>query len=154
MSLGVATFPADASEPGELVCRADHALYRAKAGGRNRVELYGRTSRSFRRTRVELRGGLRNSTSESQSLKTVNLSQGGMLLQTPASLGEGSLVDISLTIPDQADPVRVAGRVVQTQRCPRGEVEAAVRFMEITPDDRARLNEYLSVVEADVEPVC
>lgn len=38
MSFGVATFPVDASDLNGLVDRADSALYRAKEGGRNRVE--------------------------------------------------------------------------------------------------------------------
>jgi diguanylate cyclase (GGDEF)-like protein len=37
ISIGVAAFPADASETGTLFQRADEALYRAKEGGRNRI---------------------------------------------------------------------------------------------------------------------
>jgi diguanylate cyclase (GGDEF)-like protein len=40
VSLGVATFPDDAVDPGTLVRGADRALYAAKAGGRNRVEAF------------------------------------------------------------------------------------------------------------------
>jgi two-component system, cell cycle response regulator len=37
VSLGIATFPEDATEQSELIRQADLALYRAKTGGRNRV---------------------------------------------------------------------------------------------------------------------
>ncbi|MGI8467111.1 MAG: diguanylate cyclase [Pyrinomonadaceae bacterium] len=40
ISIGVATFPADSSDPIELVEMADSALYRAKRAGRNRVCAY------------------------------------------------------------------------------------------------------------------
>lgn len=39
VSIGVASLPQDACEPAALVAAADQALYRAKAGGRNRVEV-------------------------------------------------------------------------------------------------------------------
>ena len=41
VSGGIASYPADARSRGELIERADMALYRAKAAGRNRVCLFG-----------------------------------------------------------------------------------------------------------------
>lgn len=38
VSIGVATWPGGGETPEELLERADKALYRAKQGGRNRVE--------------------------------------------------------------------------------------------------------------------
>jgi diguanylate cyclase (GGDEF)-like protein len=40
VSLGISSFPDDATEPDELIRRADLALYLAKARGRNRVSSY------------------------------------------------------------------------------------------------------------------
>ena len=37
VSIGVSTFPKDAQMKEELIYKADHALYRAKEEGRNRV---------------------------------------------------------------------------------------------------------------------
>ncbi|RNC68027.1 MAG: diguanylate cyclase, partial [Desulfuromonadales bacterium] len=42
VSIGIATFPEDGASSRELVDAADRALYRAKEGGRNRVEVAGR----------------------------------------------------------------------------------------------------------------
>lgn len=41
MSFGVASFPDDAKSSEELIAFADHALYAAKNGGRNQVQVYG-----------------------------------------------------------------------------------------------------------------
>lgn len=43
ISIGAAVFPLHGTEPGELLRAADLALYQAKAGGRDRVELFGAT---------------------------------------------------------------------------------------------------------------
>ena len=40
VSLGIATYPADADELSQLIDRADQVLYKAKGDGRNRVMLY------------------------------------------------------------------------------------------------------------------
>jgi diguanylate cyclase (GGDEF)-like protein len=41
LSIGIATYPVDAVQPGELVIAADHAALRAKQQGRNRVKFAG-----------------------------------------------------------------------------------------------------------------
>jgi diguanylate cyclase (GGDEF)-like protein len=41
VSIGLASAPADAKMQEDLIARADEALYRAKAAGRNRVHVYG-----------------------------------------------------------------------------------------------------------------
>ena len=38
ISIGVATFPEDGTDPEELIGRADEVLYAAKEGGRNCVK--------------------------------------------------------------------------------------------------------------------
>jgi diguanylate cyclase (GGDEF)-like protein len=42
ISLGIASFPEDASDTGDLLLKADRALYQAKARGRNRLYSYQR----------------------------------------------------------------------------------------------------------------
>ena len=39
LSIGIATYPQDATTPAELLIAADHAAMRAKQQGRNRIKL-------------------------------------------------------------------------------------------------------------------
>ena len=59
MSLGVASYPADALEPEALIRCADRAMYTAKAKGKNQAQLYGANRRALRRVHVELKGEIR-----------------------------------------------------------------------------------------------
>ena len=43
ISLGLASFPEDGKNKGELISKADNALYQAKAAGRNRTYIYSTT---------------------------------------------------------------------------------------------------------------
>ena len=45
ISAGVATYPEDAVSREDLLRNADHALYQAKRGGRDRVEAYSRAGK-------------------------------------------------------------------------------------------------------------
>ncbi|MCZ6855396.1 MAG: GGDEF domain-containing protein, partial [Gammaproteobacteria bacterium] len=58
ISIGVATVPGDASNSEELIARADAALYRAKALGKNRVESFSDERREFERFEVAVDGRL------------------------------------------------------------------------------------------------
>ncbi|MBI4168632.1 MAG: GGDEF domain-containing protein, partial [Acidobacteria bacterium] len=56
VSMGIATYPADAQDPDELVRRSDSALYYAKSRGKNQVHLYGESRRSYQRISAALQG--------------------------------------------------------------------------------------------------
>ncbi len=64
MSVGISTFPDDARESGALMAAADAAMYRAKAAGKNQVQLFeaGMTEAASRPQNIEdrLREALKN----------------------------------------------------------------------------------------------
>ena len=143
VSIGVATFPADAVNTAELIRRADRALYAAKAQGKNRVELFGNSTRSHRRVELALPGRLRMLATEYHDLTTVSISTEGMRLSATQALPVGSLVEIDLTLPDSDRVVHIPGEVIEVTEKLNGEYEATVRTTDIASPDRGLLARYL-----------
>ena len=123
VSAGVACYPDDAATPEALLERAAQALYRAKALGRNTVELYHPERRRY------LRFDLDPERFEVEVLapadrgiaKLQNYSRRGVLFTIPERLEVGESIEI-----------RPAGRAGESRRsfCLRGRV---VRLEELPP---------------------
>ncbi len=142
-TMGVATYPGDARDGPTLVKRADRAMYQAKAAGKNRVQLYGDSGRSFGRVRATLGGEFRMLAPQAYSLTTLGVGEGGMHFFCERALGEGSVLDVALQVPGSPCPIRVSAVVLRTERCDDGRYETAVRFTTMTTEDRKRLAEYV-----------
>ncbi len=136
LSGGIAAFPDDADGSEPLVARADEALYRAKRSGKNMVSIYFREKRKASRLNVESRGirvvlnGSRQS--EETSARALNISEGGILLETPRPLRVGQSVDVRLQLKGDA-PLVLPGEVVRLEELPtarsrRKVYGAGVRF--------------------------
>lgn len=143
VSVGIATFPADAREVGELVRLADRAMYAAKAGGKNQVQLYGQSRRSFTRVEAALDGDYRVLVADSHPLTTINVSEKGLCFQTDHALPLGSLVDLRLRIPDTGRTITVCGRVVHVDPRPEGRFLAALRIADMDTPDQEALQTFL-----------
>jgi diguanylate cyclase (GGDEF)-like protein len=143
VSMGIATFPADAEETDELVRRADSALYFAKSRGKNQVHLYGESRRSFQRVQASLEGRLSLVASDSHPFTTLNVSEGGLLLSTGRVLPVGALLDVALSLDDGASVVQASGRVIRVEEKTGGKYDAAVRLIDISSRDQALLTKYI-----------
>jgi diguanylate cyclase (GGDEF)-like protein len=143
VSMGIATCPADAQDPDELVRRSDSALYYAKSRGKNQVHLYGESRRSYQRISAALQGRLHSVASEPHPFTTVNLSETGLLLLVGNALPIGSLVDITLLLPEPRRDIRASGRVIRVEERAGGRYEAAVRIIDIAAPDQLLLAKYL-----------
>lgn len=109
LSLGAASYPADAERPTDLVDRAAEALAEARSMGRNRVWCY------LRRPRVPLHVPVFFDGSESLLVGyTRDLSPSGIFVQTAAPIDIGMRCAFSFPLPGHDGKVHVIGRVVRT----------------------------------------
>lgn len=143
VSVGIATCPGDAEQSAELVRCADRALYGAKSSGKNQVQLYGRSRRSFPRFRTRLSGRYRALGPEFRPLTTADVSEGGMLFVCEEPLCPGTLVEFRLDLPTQDGTVSAVGRVVYVLERD-GAYETAVRTIHIERRDLHRLSGFVS----------
>ena len=148
VSMGVATYPADATNEGDLLRHADRAMYLAKAKGKNLVELYGNDRRSFSRIRTTLNGEFRQMSPQTHPLETLDVSGGGLRFASDRSMPLGSLVDVDLLISESDESIRLAGRVVDSRETDSDRFEVAVRVVEINVKDRRQLGLYLRHLES------
>ncbi len=143
VSVGVATYPADAHGPEELLQHADSAMYLAKSEGKNQVRLYGQSLRTYRRIPASLKGRFASSGSEYRPLTTLSVSEGGMLFRTDRSVPAGALVDTRIVLPDSSREIAFSGQVIHDQPRQDGQFETTVRIIDIAANDRWHLVECI-----------
>lgn len=136
VSLGLATFPGDATDVGGLVQCADKAMYRAKGDGKNRVVLYDQDIRSFRRRSVQLDGTMRTLDPSEQPIQTIELSEGGLSLITYGNVAVGSIAEVHL---NGAEKISILACVVAVNPKPGHGNRVALKIVQLDCESRRRL---------------
>jgi diguanylate cyclase (GGDEF)-like protein len=143
VSVGVATWPADARDLGDFLRRADRAMYEAKSNGKNQVALWGHSSRSFRRVDLELTGHWTVIQGPERILRTLNVSERGLLFVSEREFQADSVLAVRLAIPDSGEPLSLLVRTISCERHHFDEFETSARIIEMSRADQARLQYYL-----------
>ena len=144
MSVGVASYPADALAPEALIRCADRAMYTAKAKGKNQIQLYGANRRALRRVHVEVEGEIRVLEAESLPFSTLDISERGLRFRAKRSLSMDSMVEFVLKLPGHRQGVKAYGRVVRVSESDDGDYEMALEIMDIDTREFSALTRYLS----------
>ena len=136
VSSGVASFPADAASEGDLIARADSAMYQAKALGKNRAQSYSSERRASYRRSADFTGSVSLNSRVTFQVNGADLSQHGLFFVIPHQLSPGHPICLDIEIPVQGEVARVSckARVVRCQS--RGPSEfgigAAITFVQPT----------------------
>ncbi len=107
------------------------------------IQAVGRSmSKENRRyARLPLRTPVNCRRSDKQFRATsLNISEGGMLLQASGDSKVGEEISLQFTIPKLAEPLKPRARVVRKEAKDR----IAVEFSSLTPDDRRVIQHYIS----------
>lgn len=118
VSIGVASYPLDATEGLSLLEMADQALYTAKHEGRNRVVCCSSEKRNARRFPVQLSVIFRHAQNGGGEIPgwTKNISAGGMLGVSQYPLEMGREFELRLGVQKENAELRLKGQCVYLNR--------------------------------------
>lgn len=148
MSGGIASFPADARDGFALLSKADKALYRAKAMGKNKIALFAeKKQRSCPRSKLVRAIKIKEIGFESESLihgASKNISMGGMLFETGCQLNVGANIEVSIPIMN-TEPLFLIGSVVRVGASKKGsyDVGMVISFKKLEKAAREEISSFL-----------
>jgi diguanylate cyclase (GGDEF)-like protein len=114
LSGGIATFPEDGSDLETLLTRADEALYRAKAAGKNRIALASGERRRHHRATLACRARVSADGRRTIAGRVRNASETGLLVSLAHPLPVGGPVTVELS-PPFGERLRLSGIVARAQ---------------------------------------
>jgi uncharacterized protein (TIGR02266 family) len=149
LSIGAASFPADAENAAHLVERAYDALDEARSFGRNRVWCY------MRRPRVPVEVPVYFDAAESLLVGyTRDLSPSGVFVQTSAPIDIGMRCALAFALPGDGAKVHVVGRVVRAVPAEPCGADVRIPGMGVEferfggPQDQRAIESFLHTNEA------
>jgi len=146
VSIGVATVPSDATDPAELVARADAALYRAKAFGKNRVEAFSDERRECIRFDVAVEGKLAILDKTPVTFTTSNVSQGGLLFRSRQHLTVGGIVQLELQLTRDSKAWNCTGRVARVEEA-NDAYDIGVKIIHVEGAEIFEFNQFLATLQ-------
>jgi len=76
-----------------------------------------------------------------------NLSAGGIRFRHAEPLDVGSILELQMQLPTDPQPLILQGRVVWSQLQASGASENGIEFLEVTPEQRARIDRMVQFLQ-------
>jgi len=142
VSVGIASFGIDGNSPEELVENADKALFRAKNDGKNRVYLFYREKRQFRRIATDLNISFKILDEPTvKTAKIKNVSAGGLLFENDDEIPISSILEITFTPLFKRNQIFAQARVVRLEIKENGKFDVGILFTRIKSEDQKVISE-------------
>jgi len=144
VSIGVATYPADALDGDQLLRRADEALYLAKRE-RNRVAAFRDPKRQHPRYPIDSQFSLSLPGGRGGNLtcRAKNISFGGMLCETDSGAPFDSAVEVTLNDREKNLHLAVRAQVRRMHKIEGNRYFLGLSFELPTNEERSRLMEFI-----------
>ncbi|OGT30601.1 MAG: hypothetical protein A2W28_10840 [Gammaproteobacteria bacterium RBG_16_51_14] len=147
ISAGVATLNIDAVTAPKLIQRADQALYRAKALGKNQVALYMEEKRDAERVIASVTGLLTTDSHAGDVCSVKNISETSLLIHFDKVVPLGSQLQLALSLPGRKTPLRCVSKVKRISELEdKNSYELGVRVIRASARDRKALHSFVNAL--------
>lgn len=145
ISGGISTYGFEGTTAEDLINKADIALYHAKTDGKNRIYTYFVEKRKFLRInagvvivyRILKKG-------EFEKSLTKNIGGGGILFVADELIAIGTMLDLTIQIPDVPHTINAVGKVVRVEAIPDKKFEIGLFFSKINQADQSIIMTYVN----------
>lgn len=144
ISGGVATLDVDAVTAPELIKKADQALYRAKALGKNNISIYMDERRNFDRVSASITGRLTLASDSGDIFMVQNVSEGGILFRFDKAISLGTVLHLSLNLPHRKSPIHCKAKVRRVEELQKNKkYEIGARIVQILESERKAMKRFI-----------
>lgn len=137
ISGGIASFPYDDKNGEFLISKADEAMYRAKASGKNRIELYSEEKRAFERQQNQFIGTIEFSGLKAKVLGK-NLSPIGFYVEAQKFIPPESKVHFTISF-SKSERIEGEGLITRVEEHDQNSYGFGIKITSLNKRDREKL---------------